>query len=935
LQIRRSSLRERCWLWCRRNPALAALVGLVTVLLVTVAVVASWAAWTTSRQLHRTEAAEKRAREDQERALQAERKARLREAEALVGQAHGIRPSRRPGQRFDALEALGKAAAIGRELGQPTTWFDRLRNEAIAALALPDVHITREWAGFPPGSEWVDLDEDFEWYARTDKKGACSIRRVADDQEVARLLELGEPAKAQFGPGRALAVHGPSSGRFQLWDLGDPAKPARRLDLGNVCHWDFRPDGRLLGIACLDGSIGIYEVARGVRTHRLAPGEIVPRLTVQLHPTKPFVATSSYFVHRLVQVRDLRTGAVVASALCPWPGGNGAAAWSPDGRTLTVPQGDGGKIQQYAFDPAAPALPPIRTIEGLSPRGGMVIAYNPTGDRFIGRGWSNTVDLFEAVSGQLLFRTHALPTCGGLRFDRTGQRLACPLVGERKDRIGLWSVADGREYRSLVSTGRAESKLDALFRPAIHPGGRLAAVGLPDGVAVFDLESGGELAHVPIPGKASAAFDGVGNLLTNGYGGCFRWPLRLGPKPSGRGTAGPLERLPFKPGNRCIAASRDGRVIAQGMWFGYGMPGGGWILHPNSPAPRCVEPGKGIASCSVSPDGRWIAFGVGHVAAKVYDAATAQCVWQSPGEPESTCRFSADGRWLVTNVDGGRVYAAGTWEPGPQLGPGTPWDATSDLAVLGQGNGIYRLVELATGRELARLEDPEQNTGAAAFTPDGTKLVVAARDGLRVWDLRRIRAELAKLGLDWDAPAYPPAPKAAVALKLNLGELAKAAAPEEKARQDIARYRLALAANPKSAAAHNNLAWAYVTASEALRKPKEAVRLAEEAVRLDLKDPNYQNTLGAAYYRADRFRQAAETLEANLKNQEARFLAHDLYFLALACQKLGESDKARVYYQWALRWVQSQKELVAPYIEELDAFRAEAEAVLKAAKPKE
>ena len=59
---------------------------------------------------------------------------RLREADALVGQAHGTRYSRRPGQRFEALTALGKAADIGRELGQPPEWFARLRNEAIAAL---------------------------------------------------------------------------------------------------------------------------------------------------------------------------------------------------------------------------------------------------------------------------------------------------------------------------------------------------------------------------------------------------------------------------------------------------------------------------------------------------------------------------------------------------------------------------------------------------------------------------------------------------------------------------------------------------------------------------------------------------------------------------------------------------------------------------------
>src|SRR5206468_246772 len=68
----------------------------------------------------------------------------------------------------------------------------------------------------------------------------------------------------------------------------------------------------------------------------------------------------------------------------------------------------------------------------------------------------------------------------------------------------------------------------------------------------------------------------------------------------------------------------------------------------------------------------------------------------------------------------------------------------------------FRLVAVETGRELARLDDPQRDAGAAAFTPDGTRLVATSRDGLRVWDLRAIRRELAVLGLDWDAPPYPP-----------------------------------------------------------------------------------------------------------------------------------------------------------------------------------
>jgi len=135
ISARRSTWRERTWRWCRRNPAVASLLATVLLLLVAVAVVSTFAAVRLNFALGRTE--------------EAEQKARLREAEALVGQAHGTRLSERPGRRFEALDALGKAAAIGRELGQPPEWFDRLRNEAIAAITLTDIHITDWWEGFP------------------------------------------------------------------------------------------------------------------------------------------------------------------------------------------------------------------------------------------------------------------------------------------------------------------------------------------------------------------------------------------------------------------------------------------------------------------------------------------------------------------------------------------------------------------------------------------------------------------------------------------------------------------------------------------------------------------------------------------------------------------------------------------------------------------
>jgi hypothetical protein len=77
-------------------------------------------------------------------------------------------------------------------------------------------------------------------------------------------------------------------------------------------------------------------------------------------------------------------------------------------------------------------------------------------------------------------------------------------------------------------------------------------------------------------------------------------------------------------------------------------------------------------------------------------------------------------------------------------------------------------------------------------------------------------------------------------------------------------------------------------------------------------------------HRAGRYREAAETLQANLQKQPDPFLAHDLYFLAMSHHQMGNTATAQVYYDWATRWPPPSGANEA----ELAAFRAEAAAVL-------
>jgi tetratricopeptide (TPR) repeat protein len=126
----------------------------------------------------------------------------------------------------------------------------------------------------------------------------------------------------------------------------------------------------------------------------------------------------------------------------------------------------------------------------------------------------------------------------------------------------------------------------------------------------------------------------------------------------------------------------------------------------------------------------------------------------------------------------------------------------------------------------------------------------------------------------------------------------------------------------------NNLAWLYLTGPQELRDPNKALPLAQKAVRIVPENSLYRNTLGVVYYRLGQWDAAVETLQHSLQNSKNE--AHDLFFLAMSYQQLGEATKARDCYERALRWWKAQGPLMpSDDVEELSAFRAEADALLK------
>ena len=179
-----------------------------------------------------------------------------------------------------------------------------------------------------------------------------------------------------------------------------------------------------------------------------------------------------------------------------------------------------------------------------------------------------------------------------------------------------------------------------------------------------------------------------------------------------------------------------------------------------------LGPHRGFNQCPISPDGRWVATATWKGKdVKVWDVATGRLAWEMPCD-SAFVRFSPDGRWMAVARFPGlecRLFRVGSWQPGPTIQVSREFFAMvfsrdGKLFAIDDA-GRVRLVDPDTGREVATLETGTGSSASffcLAFNPDGTKLAAGRDHIIHLWDLRRIREQLAALGLDWNSPHFPP-----------------------------------------------------------------------------------------------------------------------------------------------------------------------------------
>jgi tetratricopeptide (TPR) repeat protein len=184
-----------------------------------------------------------------------------------------------------------------------------------------------------------------------------------------------------------------------------------------------------------------------------------------------------------------------------------------------------------------------------------------------------------------------------------------------------------------------------------------------------------------------------------------------------------------------------------------------------------------------------------------------------------------------------------------------------------------------------------------------------------------------------EAPALPGSRWALFICRTKLAGLLTAAGrfaeAEKLYREAVTDYDLVLDRDPMQPRGHpdghNDLAWLLANCPDSqVRDVSRAVRLARRAVELAPGSGRIWNTLGVAHYRAGEWQAAVAALEKSRELLAGQAESYNTFFLAMACWRLGDQERARRWYGEAVRWMEKHQ----PHDEELRRFRGEAAALL-------
>jgi serine/threonine protein kinase/WD40 repeat protein len=845
---------------------------------------------------------------------------------ALLGETRALRLARPVGWRDTALNNVRRLAAMD----TPQRDLAELRSEAVACLAELDAHEVLRLEGHTNLVYGLDFSPDGKTLASAGYDGRVILWDLAEGRMLRQVTDPGVNEKlwsshaplpvVRFHPGGGYLAYTTWTRHVEFLGWGEHPSALPALQ-GTAQPRDLTFDrkGELLAVSWGDGRVGVYDTRTGAprRVVTAEPPGLWFYTPVALSPAGDLLATRG--LGDIVQLHAVAEEGK-PRVLGRHAGAVRGLAFSPDGRRLASASEDH-TVKLWDVKSGKELLP----LQGHTNKV-VSVAFSPDGELVASGGDDQTVRLWEVETGRPLLVLHPGMTPEAVAFSPDGRRLA---IGFRT--VVVYDLG-GRPARHLAGHGLWTTGL------AFHPHRPLLAVASRgNDVTLRDVATGQEVR---------------------------RWNFLV-----------PFGNLVFSPDGRLLAAAPFAR-FNMGLWLSEDV----FLLETETGKMRRPFKGKFSAAIAFDPDGRRLALGEQGGAVTVCDVASGETVgrWQAAkgwisdiafceggarllvGEVGGALRLcgAADGRtlrqatlphglWRFALDRGGRHVAAadvaGTVRvlTLPDLRVVATLPAPTEPSITGltfSDDGRWLLVggidrrvtvyDARTFRKVLRLPPQNSHVFEVASQPGGPGLAVGgAEELLTVWDLPRLEAALAAVGLGWEAlpgePAGPPPvpPPAPVTRARGFDQASTASL--------IWFLERVLETSPDQPDMATELAWVLVAGEEKFRDPARALPLARRAVELAPDEPVSRNTLGVVYYRLGRWDEAVEALQAAARANRDGPTAYDLFFLAMTYRQTGQQEKARECYDEAVRWWRAHTKLPPHEVSELRAIRAEADAVLK------
>ncbi len=737
IKARPVGVRERVWKWAKRNPVTAALSGILLLGMLAGAVA-----------LDRSHRALEHALADSSAALR----------QSLLAQARFQRATGRTGQRFETIELLRRASALGHS--DPVA--AELRTEVAGALALPDFRIVSRWPVFVPHYEAkTAFSSDLERYAGAVPEGGFAI------------LSTDRQTPLRHFPG----------------DTNNPA-----------LQFSFSDDGQWIAATFQDGHAEVHSLVSNAPPVRW-PGKAKARTNVEFVPKSSAVVVpidgrglvwcdlaagkQSEFlsnVDRPDMMRFDSSGKFLAMARGPYCELWGVAdrsrlwsqllsnrvsalAWAPDNLHIAAASAERESPRKISYgvvvldraDGSVSALDKRheRSIEQLAFVGNSIISVAWDGQLV----WQDSHGEAEAL------RAEAAPLT--LAIAPNGRQIAfSPSHGE----LAIAEVAPAPILQQWHKTTPADEEV---YGMSLSPDGAILATAGEGGIRLWDTHGRIESSTQPLPAKTfwTTIFfhpDGKSVVYSAANFGVRRAELLRTSAATGetKFELGPARRISsgdefvvqeFAPDKKSLVVGEIHQQTRNDR-----VPPTFWLWPDADPSrARKLADNFPMTGYRLAADGRW-GITTDYLLSDVWlwNPKTGERVRNLDIPLGVTSQISEDGRWVITSTREEFVlWDTESWQPKSRW-PARPSQRTGSecacsrdgklLAAL-DANGRIDLFSLPEGRQLLALPPPSpMRLQTLAFSPTGDRLYALRGNGaVYEWNLAELRKELAKLGLDW------------------------------------------------------------------------------------------------------------------------------------------------------------------------------------------